>query len=99
MFYWMKKRDFEAYKSVQRALESLRTDVRVVHEGQRTLEKQFTEIDTEMSVLWDKVNHALARLGGRKSKKPEEPNGDKPPQSVDDLNLAIMRGEVTSWPS
>lgn len=100
MLLWINKRDYNAYLQLENRLKAVYEQQHQIAEDFQDATSKVSHVDTDMSVLWDKVNHALARLGGRKSKKSvdqDEPNGE--PRSVDELNLAIMRGQVTSWPS
>jgi len=100
MIVWFNKTDYKAYLKVQKTLETLIEDQQTCKDRQRDLNSRFDSIDADMSALWDKVNHALARIGGRKSKRGVSQEEETPaPPSVDALNLAIMKGEVTQWPS
>lgn len=101
MILWFNKTDYKAYLKVQKTLESLIEDQQNCKDRQRALKSAFDQTDADMSALWDKVNHALARMGGRKSKRGADPVEETPvsPASVDDINRAIMKGELTEWHS
>lgn len=100
MLYWLSKEDQKRIRGVLDSLESLLESDRACTIAHRGHESAQQALDADMSNLWDKVNHALARIGGRAKKSSQEPveasgNG---PSSVEALNDGIMKGEVTQWP-
>lgn len=100
MLYWLGKEERNRIKTVLDRLETLFERDRQCQASHQTHESSQNALDADMSALWDKVNHALARIGGRAKKPAQEP--DEPSsnggRTVEELNLAIVRGEVTSWP-
>lgn len=100
MLYWLSKEDQKRIRGVLDTLQTLLEHDVVCQTAHKAHFSEQQALDADMSNLWDKVNHALARIGGRAKKAaqgPEEPSGNGE-RTVEELNLAIMRGEVTSWP-
>lgn len=65
-------------KSLENRLQQLVVQVEGVEGRLDRLERSQRELDAEMASLWEKVSHALSRLGGR-SRKAARDNGEPEP--------------------
>lgn len=93
--FWKKK---PAEKPCKDGMELLAVRISRLEADYASLDRFQNGIDAEMSECWDKVNNALARLGGRTRKAKELEAQPAPPV---DLNAAIRAGKVRvpSWGS
>lgn len=82
---------------VDNRLEELYEQVEGTASSLLTLQKDMRALDTEMAALWEKVAHALSRIGGReRTKNAKGPcMGDVAQyDTVEKLNQAIRDGKV-----
>lgn len=101
MLYWLTKEDRNRIKTVMDRFETLFEHDHACQTAHRSHQSSLEALDADMSNLWDKVNHALARIGGRAKKSSQEvvDPPDNGPQTLEQINLGIVEGTITEWPS
>jgi len=90
MIIWLSKSKIESLLSLEKGLKGLIEQQELCQERHKQVDRDIDNLDADMSALWDKVNNALARLGGRKSRKsaPEPEDNGRP----SDINEQIRMG-------
>lgn len=88
MILWIPKKELNALRKVDKTLKGLIEQQEMCQDNQARLRRDMDNVDLDMSALYDKVSHALSRLGGRKGSrgKVEEP------QPQIDINEQIRQG-------
>lgn len=76
---WFHKADASNDKRLHNRLQELIGQLEGVERRVDRLESTQRNLDAEMASLWEKVSHALSRLGGR-SRKAVKDNGEPEPE-------------------
>lgn len=79
-------------KSLQDRLQQLDEALAELGDQVDHLTRANRELDAEMASLWDKVSHALSRLGGRnkRANKEPEPEPERPQLTENPLARRLL---------